>query len=95
MARWRDDDDAIPEQLARFIAAEWPGTDPAGQWGNAARQWLADHPGRSLPWAADPVTVRQRVVELRAELARAGHPAPGPPLRKWGDHGDEDGAWHD
>ena len=74
----------MPERLARFVASEWPGDDPAGDWGRAARQWLADHPGRELPWAHDPVEVLQRVVAIKLE-APPGSRAKGPKFRSpWG-----------
>jgi hypothetical protein len=97
VARWADDSDPIPERLARFVPSEWGEVNPAGEWGRAAREWLAAHPGRRLPLAGDPVEVRQRVVELGEELWRAGHPgwaAPMPPMpRGWA--ADADGSWHD
>jgi hypothetical protein len=71
VARWRDDEEPVPERLARFVAGEWPAPDPAGAWGAAARGWLAAHPGRELPLAADTLEVRQWVVALRASLAEA------------------------
>ena len=60
----------MPEELARFVAGEWPGGDisaATGAWGAAARAWLAAHPGRSLPFADGPVEVRQEVIRLRRE----------------------------
>jgi hypothetical protein len=57
-------------RLVRFVAAEWPGDDPAGQWGRAARRWLRQHPGRSLPMAATPADVDEWVQALRQSLAR-------------------------
>jgi hypothetical protein len=88
VARWRDDAEPVPERLARFVVEEWPGADPAGQWGAACRAWLAEHPGRGLPLGGeDPVEIRRWVVALRARLAEAGHPAPGPPLRGPGEYG--------
>lgn len=85
MARWRDDDDPWPERLARFVADEWGDEDPAGKWGEAARAWLTERPGRTLPLAADPVEILQWVVALRARLAEQGHPHPGPrmPANPW------------
>jgi hypothetical protein len=51
MARWkRTDPAAVPEQLARFVAAEWPGTDPLTEWLTACPQWLREAVGRQLPF---------------------------------------------
>ena len=96
MARFADDRAAIPERLCRFVAAEWPGPDPVSGWGRAAAQWLEDHPGRELPWAADPVEVLQQVVRVRLE-AGPGSRAQGPPYRSpWQkEAGAGDGPWHD
>ena len=79
MGKWTDDAEPVPERLARYVEAEWPGDNPSGQFGDAAIGWLDANPGRELPWAADRLEVRQHVVELR----KAG--AKGPPLRSpWG-----------
>lgn len=41
-------DDDIPPELARFDPADWP-TGIYG-WKDAALRWLAEHPGRTLPF---------------------------------------------
>jgi hypothetical protein len=79
MARLADHDDPIPERLARFVVSEWPGEDPAGQWGAAAREWLDAHPdevendGIRLNGAWGPVEVLAETVRLRHCL-RVGAP---------------------
>jgi hypothetical protein len=45
---------AVPEQLARFVASEWPADDPVQAWKEACALWLAEdserepHPGRTV-----------------------------------------------
>jgi hypothetical protein len=74
VARWRDQIDPVPDRLARFVAAEWPGSmhEATAAWGDACLAWLAERPGRVLPCALDgsPVDVRAEVVRLRREIAR-------------------------
>jgi hypothetical protein len=77
VARWRDDDDPVPERLARFVASEWPGADVqdrAQAWGAACRAWLAGRPGRVLPCAPDgsPVDVRREVIAIAEGASRRG-----------------------
>jgi hypothetical protein len=65
--------DDAPLRLVRFVADEWTAgdpADPAGAWGREAKAWLAAHPGRSLPLAADAAGVDEWVAALRASLAR-------------------------
>jgi hypothetical protein len=90
VAQWRDDADAVPEQLCRFVMAEWAGeVDAPGAWGQACREWLAAHPGRGLPQNrdGDPVLLRQQVVEIKEDLLRRGLSWAGPPLRAGDDGG--------
>ena len=55
MARWkRTDPGAVPEELARYVESEWPGTDPIGAWRNACLEWLREVEGRRLPLDGDP-----------------------------------------
>ncbi len=72
MAKFRDDRDPVPERLARFVLSEWAGDMQASTaaWGAACRRWLADHPGRVLPFAEDPVEVRQEVIRVRMSARR-------------------------
>lgn len=74
MARWRSDADPVPEELARFVPSEWPMPDPAWEWGQACKAWLAANPGRGLPWnpEGDPIEVLIRVLALQRELRLAG-----------------------
>ncbi len=87
MARWREEENPVPLELARFDPADWPGPDAPGRWGAAARAWLEANPGRELPLAADGLEVRARVVALRRELAEAGHLAPGPVMTEYRSEG--------
>jgi hypothetical protein len=72
MAKWRrTDPSAVPEELARFVAAEWPGADPIGQWRDAALAWLREDPGRSLPFGehGDSIDVIRACYRLRLAAA--------------------------
>ena len=73
MARWRrTDPSAVPEQLARFVESEWPGTDPLGDWRDACLEWLREAEGRQLPFGeyGDSVDVFRECRRVKMELAR-------------------------
>ena len=67
MARWRGPGEPVPEPLARFVASEWPGADPLGQWRAACMAWLDAVPGRRLPFGeyGGPLDVLRESVRLR------------------------------
>jgi hypothetical protein len=62
MARRRQLNEPVPEQLCRFVAAEWPGElwDGYAAWKAARREWGAAHPDSVLGDVVD---------QLRAERA--------------------------
>lgn len=63
----------MPERLARFVAAEWPGPDlweSYKAWRAQRREWGAAHPGSVLGDIVD---------QLRAERATRRRLACGPP----------------
>ena len=65
----------MPEELGRYVAADWPGADPLAQWRDACVDWLRESPGRSLPFGehGDSVDVFRECVRVKMELAsRAG-----------------------
>jgi hypothetical protein len=70
MARWRIDRAAVPEELARFTAAEWPGG--VDEWRQAALAWLDGDPGRRLPFGefGDSVAVIRESARIKMELAK-------------------------
>jgi hypothetical protein len=73
VAKWRRTDvSAVPEQLARFVAAEWPGADPLGDWRDACIRWLREVEGRSLPFGefGDSVDVIRESLRVKMEWAR-------------------------
>ena len=73
MARWRRTDPSdVPEQLARYVESEWPGTDPLGGWRDACLEWLREVEGRRLPFGeyGDSVDVIRECLRLNMELAR-------------------------
>jgi hypothetical protein len=75
VARLPAEQEAVPENLARFVLGEWPGGTVAGQthrWGVACRAWLAGHPGMVLPHSADPIDCYVAVIAERERLAAAG-----------------------
>ena len=98
MGRWTSDQEPVPERLARYVEAEWPGDNPLADFSAAARAWLEDNPGRRLPYAADPVEVLQHVVQLKTE-APAGSRTAGPgwrsPFRPSYERGEDAGPWRD
>jgi hypothetical protein len=72
MARWRRTDRAaVPEELARFVAAEWRGSDPLGDWRNACLEWLREDKGRRLPFGeyGDSVDVLRECLRVRLAMA--------------------------
>jgi hypothetical protein len=50
VARWRKQAGAVPEQLARFVPAEWPGAgcphEALRMWKHACADWLAADTGK-------------------------------------------------
>jgi hypothetical protein len=86
MARWkRTDPSAVPEELARYVASEWPSDDPVGDWRAAALAWLREDPGRRLPLGqyGDSVDVIRESARIKLEQARRADKgdlvsAPGP-----------------
>ena len=53
MARWRPrEPEGIPEELARFVAGEWPGCwhDAVRAWARACLAWLDADRARELPF---------------------------------------------
>jgi hypothetical protein len=73
MARWkRTDPSAVPEQLARYVDAEWPGNNPIGDWRDACLEWLREVEGRQLPLGeyGDSVAVIRESARLKMELAK-------------------------
>ena len=62
----------VPERLARFVASEWPGPDPLGEWYTACVGWLRESPGRSLPFGeyGDSVDAIRECVRVKKEWAQ-------------------------
>jgi hypothetical protein len=62
----------VPEPLARYVESEWPGTDPVGQWRDAALAWLREDPGRRLPFGefGDSVAVIRESARIKIEQAK-------------------------
>ena len=73
MAKWRrTDPSAVPEELARYVASEWPDADPLGAWRNACLKWLREIEGRQLPFGeyGDSVDVIRESARIQMERAR-------------------------
>ena len=67
MARHRLPGVAVPEPLARYVAAEWAQhRQPVRAWKTACLEWLAASPDRRLPFGehGDPVDVIREAVRL-------------------------------
>jgi hypothetical protein len=67
--RKREAEPALPEELARFVACEWPAAENAWEavwlWTAARLQWVKAHPGGPL---GDVVDVLRAGVAARRRL---------------------------
>lgn len=66
----RPEEAPVPEVLCRFVAGEWPGSDPWGEWTAARRAWLAEH-GDETP-LGDTVDVIKGEIEAKRRRSLAG-----------------------
>ena len=70
MAQWRRNVLAVPEELARFVPAEWPDAgcphEALQRWRRSALDWERDHPD-SLPFGewGDAIDVMREAVRIR------------------------------
>jgi hypothetical protein len=74
MARHRRTDiGEIPENLCRYVPAEWAGDDPLTQWRDACWEWLHADKDRSLPFGefGDFVDVFREIHRIRVATATA------------------------
>jgi hypothetical protein len=67
----------IPEELARFVASEWPGAclhEQVRAWSVACQEWL-DEPGRALPFGehGDVVDVLREEWRIRSQVPPCPH----------------------